>query len=85
MKLSDIINQETATLEQAQAVNTALHKLFNEILRLWVRCIVDPEFSEKKALGSMYDMLLNLDIDSLHLVEDILDEMMDKEDEGGII
>ena len=84
MKLSDIIDLEAATLEQAQAVNTALHKLFNEILRLWVRCIVDPEFTEKKALGHMYDVLLNLDIDSLHLVEDILDEM-DKEDEGGVI
>lgn len=84
MKLSDIISLESATLEQAQTVNTALHKLFNEILRLHVKRIVDPEYSEKDALGDLYDLVLLMDTESRYLVEDILDEM-DKEDEGGVI
>lgn len=85
MKLSDIINLESATLEQAQAVNTTLHKLFNKILGMHVKCIVDPEYSEKDALGDLYDLVLLMDTESRYLVEDILEEMMDNEDEGGII
>lgn len=84
MKLSDIINLESATLEQAHAVNTTLHKLFNKILDLHVKCIVDPEYSEKDALGDLYDLVLLMNTESRYLVEDILDEM-DKEDEGGVI
>ena len=84
MKLSDIISLESATLEQAQAVNTALHKLFNEILRLRVKCIVDPEYSEKDALEDLYDLVRLMATESRYLVEDILDEM-DKEDEGGVV
>ena len=75
MKLSDIINLESATLEQAQAVNTTLHKLFNKILGLRVKCIVDPEYSDKDALGDLYDLVRLMNTESRYLVEDILEEM----------
>lgn len=84
MKLSDIINLESATLEQAQAVNTTIHKLFMAVIAENVGIIVKPDMTADEVLDRIYDLLRDLDTESRYLCEDILDEM-DKEDEGGII
>ena len=85
MKLSDIINTNTASLEQATTAHDVIHKLFMAVIAENVGLIVKPEMTADEVLDRIYDLLRDLDTESRYLCEDILEEMMDNEDEGGII
>lgn len=75
MKLSDIINPQTASLVEASAVHTTIHKLFMAVIAENVGIIVKPDMTADEVLDRIYDLLRDLDTESRYLVEDILEEM----------
>ena len=83
MKLTDIINPETASLAEAQAVQDTAHALHLLAIHA-LGAAMCGKGGYKAAFDTLADALRDLDTDSRYLVEDILEEM-DKEDEGGII
>lgn len=83
MKLSDIINLETVSLAEAQAVQDTAHALHLLAIHA-LGSAMCGKGGYKAAFDTLADALRDLDTDSRYLVEDILDEM-DKEDEGGVI
>ena len=83
MNLSDYINPEFASLEQAQTAHDCFHELRRRAL-LAARTVLIEGATWESAFHCLYDLLNDLDTESRYLVEDILDEM-NKEDEGGII
>ena len=81
--IKNYINTERCSLEAAQAVYDVLHRLKTKVINLQSCVAVGKMTFEEMAELCSY-IITTLDIESLQLVEDILDEM-DKEDEGGII
>lgn len=82
--IKNYINTERCTLEAAQAVNDVCHRLANKARHI-ESCVAVGKLTAEEMAEMLSYILTTLDIESLQLVEDILDEMMDKEDEGGII
>ena len=85
VKLSEIIDPETVSIDQAEAVRQVIHTIYQNAMYIDLKIAINPEVSAIDAFTCLLDLLRDLDTDSLYLCEDILEEMMDKEDEGGIV
>lgn len=85
VKLSEIIDPETVSIDQAEAVRQVIHTIYINAQYIDLKLAIHPGASAIDAFQSLLDLLRDLDTDSLYLCEDILEEMMDKDDEGGVI
>lgn len=84
MKLTDIIDTESVSIDQAAAVHQVIHAIYINAQYIDLKLAIHLGASAIDAFQSLLDLLRDLDTDSRYLVEDILDEM-DKEDEGGVV
>ena len=82
--LNTIINPETASLAEAQAVQDTAHALHLLAIHA-LGAAMCGKGGYKAAFDTLADALRDLDTESRYLCEGILEEMMDKEDEGGVI
>lgn len=75
--LESIFDPDNVSLEEAVMAQDVFHALHRQALIESRTGIVGGDW--KTAFEALYSMLIDLDIESLHLVEDILEEM-DKDD-----
>lgn len=74
MNLSDYINPESVSLEQAQTAHDCFHELHRRAL-LAARTVLLEGATWESAFNRLYVLLDDLDTESRYLVEDILEEM----------
>ena len=80
MKLTDIIDPETVSIDQAEAMHQVIHTIYINAQDIDLKLAIHPGASAIDAFRDLLGILRDLDTESRYLVEDILNEMMDKED-----